>query len=145
MPQSDAEQTRTMLRQIVGADILYVTAADDQRHFDPITLASGYAVFLLLLFVEQGVKKAGEATGVALFDLVKDGLSKLANHLTQDNSEQLTQVTASVDALSTIGEELAKGYLDEFLKAGRDAVERKLRQDNIPAGRAKRIAGEVAR
>ena len=51
MDHHDAEQFRSQLGEMIGRDIVYVTAADEQRHFDPIMFVEQYAGELFLVFV----------------------------------------------------------------------------------------------
>jgi len=144
---TDAEVAtlRTQLRQIIGQDYTYLSAKDPERHFDPITFASGYAVWLFTLYVTEIVKKLGDKTATAAIDEVAARLKGTSHTPPPDAITQLNDLRTADDALQSLSAQVGDQYLAEFVSAGKDAIEQRLRADNFPPEKADRIAMDFAR
>lgn len=141
---ADVEALRTQLRQIIGQDYTYPSAKDPQAHFDPITFASGYAVWLFTLYVTEIVKKLGEKTATATVDEVAARLKGIDHAPLPDAKTQLNGLRTADDALQSLSVEVGDQYLAEFVNGGMDAIERRLHADNFPPEKANRIAMDFA-
>ena len=63
----------------------------------------------------------------------------------KSDAEQIERIKEDASALGQLGREVEKQYLAEFVAAGQAAVEERLRRDNLPHAKAKRIAAAVAK
>ena len=70
MPLSDVDRMRSSIADVIGWDLVYITAKNDMRHVDPIRDAWMYAGKLLFGFASLGgiwhwtkLKKKGAETG----------------------------------------------------------------------------------
>jgi hypothetical protein len=157
MDRNDAEQFRSQLGEMIGRDIVYVTAADEQRHFDPITFVQQYAGEVFLLFVsvaattlyskiKQGAADLGKKIGEQIWGQAEESLKQLTDaDVTQDNEAQLVAIPKASNSVAVLGKTLGESYLDEFLAAGQGAVEDRLIRDNFPRAKAARISSDFAR
>ena len=147
---------RKSLADEIGRDFVYVSATDEAKHFDGWIFLHQYAGELYLLFVGAG--------GKALWDHVKDeavdlgkalgdkiwaevmksiaGLSKVEP--TTDEKKQLDAIQRTEGPMAYLGKTLASSYAEDFLKAGRAQLLKRLRDDNLPPEKAERIAAKFA-
>lgn len=142
---ADVAALRTQLRQIIGQNHVYVSAKDPQRHFEPITLAAGYAVWLFTLYITEIVKQLGEKTATAAVDEVAARLKGTSHAPSPDAKRQLDDLRTADAALQSLSARVGDQYLAEFVNAGKHAIERQLRADNFPPEKANRIAVDFAR
>jgi hypothetical protein len=139
MEFDDTAALRSELRKVIGMDRVHITAHDEVRHFDPITLVTVYAGSMFLAFITSAVKKIGEKAGEAFWDKAVILLAG-TEHSPVDADGQLAQMKAADEAARLIAPALSEQYLKEFLEAGKETVELRLIHDNFPAVKAKRIA-----
>jgi hypothetical protein len=141
---SDYEELGDSLRRIIGMDYDYVQAKDPHRHFDPISAAAAYAVTIFVAFISGAATKMGEKTGKTLFEQISHLLGK---HADQGEQQDLShhKLREADESLSLLNRELSDDYLKSFLEAGKDTIERRLKADNFPERKAKRISSDFAR
>jgi hypothetical protein len=157
MTEAAIELFRSDLGNLIGRDIVYVTATDSERHFDPIDFVVNYAGNLFFRFasaaagslgksLQKSVVKLGKKTADASWKKVTARLSKLAESPPESNNKkQLKKMKQTDRILQDLGDQLADNYLNQFLDAGRKAIEKQLRSDNFPSAKAKKISTAFAK
>jgi len=137
---------RAQLSEHVGRDIVYVNAKDSARHFDPIPFLHQYGGVLFLAFLAGAAKGVGSKVATVLWDKIA---SMASASFPQEGDEaeraQLVLMTEADQALSKLGSDLSNSYVKDFLAAGRQTVEDRLRKDNFPSAKAKKIAKEFTK
>jgi len=144
MAVDEREALRAELRKIIGRDYLYVQAKDEQRHFDPITLATAYAGALFLAFVTGAATTIGETTAKDVWRRVSALLSGAEPTEASDSTAQLLQIGKADQALKALAAALSEDYLRTFIEAGRGCVEQRLCSNNFPEAKAKHISTKFA-
>ena len=156
MPGSDIQIFRSNLGDLIGRDIVYVTATDSERHFDPITFLDAYAGQLFFTFsgaasaaltakFHKSALKFGKKAAEASWQQIGALLSKFASSHETGDKKQLARMKQVDRVVQEIGAQLADNYLSEFIEAGRKAIEKQLRSDHFPDAKAKRISAAIAR
>jgi hypothetical protein len=156
MPASDIQIFRSNLGDLIGRDIVYVTAADSERHFDPITFLHAYAGQLFLTFsgaagaaltakFHKSAVKFGKKAAETSWQQIAGLLSNFASSREKGDKKQLTRMKQVDRVVQEIGAQLADNYFSEFVAAGRKAIEKQLRSDHFPDAKAKRISTAIAR
>jgi hypothetical protein len=154
MGDESAENIRLRIVAAIGRDSLFITSADKERHLDGVSFFAFYGGQLFLTFVmtageqiweklkQEGAKKlvdvAWEKAAGALSAFLDKGEAK-------SDGEQIERIKEASSALGLLGREVEKEYLETFVAAGQAAVEARLRHDNLPHAKAKRIAAAVAK
>ena len=154
MDDQSAESVRLRIVTAIGRDGLYITSADKERHFDGASFIAFYGGQLFLTLVtaaagqfwdklkEEGAKKLVDVAWEKAAGTLKAFLGKSE---VKSDAEQIERIKEASSALGQLGREVEKQYLAEFVAAGQAAVEERLRRDNLPHAKAKRIAAAVAR
>ncbi len=157
MIDEEIRQLRSRLALEIGVDIVEITAADTDRHFDTINFIQQYAGALALVFltaaatkvwehVKEIAKDAGKRVGDAAWKKAADAISSLTGlDVAARDEEQLREIKRGVDAMRVLGAELAAQALEQFVAAGRAAVTRLLTERGMPARKVERIATAVAK
>lgn len=148
----DVAQLQIELAEVIGADIGYLSAGDERRHFDlPKSLVT-YGTMLFILFLtaaggrlrehlESSVKKGGVKVADAIWNRLKKVVA-LGTSKESDTAKKLQLAAGSVEGLSA---DLTQDQIDVFLAAGRKAVTAQLLQDHFPAEIAEEKANRMAR
>jgi hypothetical protein len=153
MDDQSAESVRLRILVAIGRDSLYITSADKTRHMDGASFVTFYGgqlfLFLVTAAASQFWDKLKEEGAKKLVDVAwEKGASTLKTFLGKSDvasdAEQIGRIKEASSALGQLGREVEKQYLAEFVAAGRAAVEERLRRDNFPQTKAKRIAAAVA-
>jgi hypothetical protein len=144
VPPQQSKDLRSELRRIVGRDFLYVTATDEQRHFDPITIAATFAATLFIEFLKGAAKKLSATAGEEIAKKVAKLLHDTDTPISSEDEAQLKQLDSADTELRSLGSELAESYAKEFVAAGKLSLERHLRTQNFPEAKAQRIASDFA-
>ena len=93
---------------VIGTDMIYVSAKDEERHFDPISFAQAYASYLFLLFVSAAAGRvhqhfvlAVRSAGVRFADNLWNAIRKVLGKKTvlEEASETDTRGDALRQAL----------------------------------------------
>jgi hypothetical protein len=163
MSISDAEAMRSSITSAIGRDSVYITARDEARHFDPLSLTAIYAGQLLFGFVrsasgwlwetlkKKGAEKGEEAIGNAIGDALGAALKKVehavspeaAAEASTEGQKQVQQIDLASQALKELGAAIEPSYIESFLSAGEAAAAQQLMRDNFPEAKARRIAAAV--
>ena len=159
MSLSDAETMRASIVTVIGRDNVYITANEDVRRFDPISVVSLYAGQLLFGFVRsagvwlwQAVKeKAAETGKKAIGDAFNAALTKVENTVSPtaetaastSQQTQAQQLDLANQALKELGTTIEPAYIENFLAAGEAAAAKQLIKDNFPPAKAHRIAAAI--
>jgi hypothetical protein len=160
MALTDTEVMRSSIVAAIGRDNVYISAKDETRHFDPISLVALYSGQLLFSFVRAGgnwlwdtLKKKGAETGEkAIGDALDAVLKKVEQAVSPEAAaaastsapKQAEQLDIAADALKQLGTAIEPTYIESFLAAGEDAAAQQLIRDNFPETKARRIAAAVA-
>ena len=159
MSISDAETMRTSIVMAIGRDNVYITANENVRRFDPLSVVSIYAGQLLFGFVrsagvwlwEAAKKKAAETGEKAIGDAF-DAARKKVEHAVSPKAEtaasisqqnQAHQLDIASQALKELGKAIEPDYIESFLAAGEAAAVEQLIKDNFPPAKAHRIAAAI--
>lgn len=171
MSLSDAEQMRDAIVDSIGRDKVYISAADDVRHFDPGTMVAYYGGTALFGFLRAGgkwlwetVKKKGEDKADTAIGKVMDAsIERLTNAVSGKGTatpktggdgdsegdekgalrEQAQQLDLANQALRELGKVAEPEYIQKFLDAGEAAAVAQLMTDNFPEAKARRIAAAM--
>lgn len=156
MESANVEELRSRIVKEIGRDSVLITSEDRERHFDGVSFVAFYGGGLFLAFVTaigtrlwekikaQG-EKAGERTVDAVWDTVAKKLSSASSDAEHDSdAKQVERIKEADGGLQQLGTGLASSYIEDFLDAGQDAVETRLRRDHFSEAKAKRIAAAVA-
>jgi hypothetical protein len=142
------------LTKLLATDYLaYGTADDEQRHFDPLSAAQAYAIYLAVTFVYAIAKRLktrlpriARAVGTKVADKIADAIEQSAGLRARRDSRHSTK-SDSVDALRveqllrTLLRERNSGFKEtELLGLGRKAIEIELKQLGFPSS----VAGAKA-
>ena len=151
MDDQSAESVRLRIVAAIGRDGLYITSADKERHFDGASFVAFYGGQLFLTLVTGSrLSILGQIGAKKLVDVAWEkaaGTLKafLGMGEVKSDAEQIERIKEASSALGQFGREVEKQYLAEFVAAGQAAVEERLRRDNLPHAKAKRIAAAVAK
>jgi hypothetical protein len=159
MSTYDAEAMRKSIVTAIGRDNVYITAKEDVRRFDPLSVVSIYAGQLLFGFVRSAgswlwdtcKKKAAEAGEKAIGDAFDAALKKVENAVSPKAEKetstsqhtQAQQLDLASQALKELGGAIEPDYIARFLAAGEAAATEQLIKDNFPPAKAKRIAAVI--
>jgi hypothetical protein len=171
MSFSDAEKMRDAIVDSIGRDKIYITAADEVRHFDPGTMIAYYSGTALFGFLRAGgkwlweaVKKKGEEkTDTAIGKVMDASIERLQNMVSGKGAavpktgpavaseedegralhEQAQQLDLANQALRELGKVAEPEYIQKFLEAGEAAAFTQLMTDNFPESKARRIAAAM--
>ncbi len=152
LDDESAEAVRLRIVTAIGRDSIFITSAAKERHFDGVSFVASYGGQLFLTFVtvagaqlwdklkEEGAKKLVDVAWEKAVGALKVVLGKGE---ARSDAEQIDRIKEVSSGLGQLGREVEKRYLKAFISAGQAAVEARLRQDNLPDGKAKRIAAAV--
>ena len=171
MSLSDAEKMRDAIVDSIGRDEKYITAADEVRNFDPVTMVAYYGGTALFGFLRAGgkwlwetVKKKGkEEAGGAIGKVMDASIERLTNVVSGKGAtvpntgadigseedekralhEQAQQLDLANQALRELGKVAEPEYIQKFLEAGEAAALAQLMTDNFPESKARRIAAAM--
>jgi cytochrome c556 len=105
----------------------------------------GGAAIRLWNKTEEAAEKAGEAAVDRAWErLAELGKESGENPADVEEAEQVQSLREAASALDALSQQIAGSYLEEFLAAGKEAVEERLRQDHFPAAKSRRIADAIA-
>src|SRR5713101_5884267 len=157
MTGDKSQEFRASLGMIIGRDVVYLTATDETKHFDPVSLALQYGGVLFSVFLtsaagavwdraQEEARNAGKKVGQRLGNEFVRLIGKLKKtRETTNDAEQIRQIQTATDTLQLLGNQIARSYLSDFTRAGERAVEKRLRADNFPDDKAKRISREFGK
>jgi hypothetical protein len=156
MESAAVEELRSRIAKEIGRDSVLITSDDKERHFDGASFVAFYGGGLFLAFVAaagnrlwEKIKQQGGKAGVRVVDTVWDAVAKklsgaaaAAEH--DSDAQQVERIKDANIGLQQLGTKLENSYVADFLDAGRNAVETRLRRDHFSEAKAKRIADAIA-
>ena|SRR2546423_751234 len=154
MNTDESKRFRADLADVIGEDIVYVSAADEAKHFDGIAFVQQYGGELFLLFatsaatavfaaLKERIKKEGKRLGDAISAKFNALLSTPV--AARDDKEQIQHIGNAHDVLDNLKQELGESFKKEFVEAGREALQKRLIRDNLPEEKARLISGNFAK
>ena len=158
MNNGDGAVMREEIVAVIGRDAVYISAAEEVRHFDPISVVSLYAGQLLFGFLRSAgqslwsilKEKAADTGKKAVGDAFDAALKKVEQAVAGPEAAAPTSAQAQAAQLDVAGQALKElsasiedSYLESFLDAGESAVVQRLMQDNFSEAKARRIAAAV--
>jgi hypothetical protein len=154
-----AKDLRASLAAIIGRDVWYVTALEEDQHLHAMPFIEHYATTLFFVFATSAAKaiwqevinkakELGKRVGERSFKELQSKLSrKVELQPNESDSNDLKEIQKTSDALdavktdiSLLGNNLSKKYIQDFLRAGKEAVQQQLLNNNFPPDKATRIA-----
>jgi hypothetical protein len=155
MESVDVEELRSRIAKEIGRDSVLITSDDRERHFDGASFVAFYGGGLFLAFVTAAgkrlwkkIKEQGGKVGEGAVDVVWNAVAKKLSGMSDDaehdsDSKQVERIKEANSGLQQLGTELGSSYIEDFLVAGQDAVETRLRRDHFSEAKVKRIAAAV--
>jgi triphosphoribosyl-dephospho-CoA synthetase len=157
MDTDKSRQLRADLGDLIGRDIVYVTAANEDRHFDPISFVQQYATEITIVFCTSAVTALREKIRSTVADLGKKGVDATWSavqgifkrltglKMSPDEKDQNKVLAEATDALAELRDAVDAEYLETFFEAGQIAIEDRLLRDNFPKTKAKRLSKVIAK
>lgn len=154
MTESKPPLERELTKLLATDYLAYGTTDDEQRHFDPLSAAQGYAIYLAVTFVyaiakrlKPRLQRIAKEGGTKVADRIADAIEQSMGLRARRDSRHSTK-SDSADALRieqllrTLLRERDSGFKEtELLGLGRKAIEVELKQLGFPSS----VAGKRAR
>jgi hypothetical protein len=144
MTKDNFELSMPKLTAALGQEHVYISASDDQRHFNSEIVIGAFILHLLATAAKAAIEEIAKAAGKAAWPKISRLFHNLESSAFSDIQSQTKAIASADEALCSLGRELTEATAKDFVETTRQSMENGLIARHFPPAKAKRISKEFA-